>query len=280
MCGKPTDITSLGTNCTCECAENPQTSPHRAQTVPLAVRKIHRPSQRVQAVPVHVRKIMTSPHRAQTVPVGVWKTDSHHHAGHKLYLRMCGKPTDVASLGTNCTCGCAENPKTSPHRAQTVTLAVRKTHRPITKSTNCTCEGAETPGHHPTDGKLYLWMCGKTTDITTQSTNCNSGCAENPQAHHKEYKLYLCMCGNLGHHHKGHKLYLLRCGNSRASLHKHKLYLWIAENSDITTHDTNCTCEGAETPGHHHTEDKLYLWMCGKPTDITTQRIHVDVGAP
>jgi hypothetical protein len=138
------------------------------------------------------------------------KPNTHHHTEYKLYLRTCGKPTDITSPGTNCTCGCAENPQTSPHRAQNVTLAVRKTHRPSQRvqtvplavrkthrpsqwvqtvpvhvrkarditilGTDCTCEGAETPGHHHTEHKLYLWMCGKPTDITTQRTNCTCGC--------------------------------------------------------------------------------------------------------
>jgi len=129
---------------TCGCAEKPQTSPQRAQTVPVAVRKTNRP-----------------PQRAQTVPVDAGKSHRHHLTGHKLYLWMCGKPTDITTQSTNCTCGCAENLQTS-HRTQTVPVAVQKTYR-----------------HHHKGHKLYLWMCGKPTDITTKGTNCTCGCAKN-----------------------------------------------------------------------------------------------------
>jgi len=58
---------------TCACVENPQTSPHRAQTVPVNVRK--------------------SPGitRVQTVPVDVRKTDRHHHKEYTLYMWTCGR---------------------------------------------------------------------------------------------------------------------------------------------------------------------------------------------
>ena len=50
------------------------------------------------------------------------------------------------------------------------------------------------------------------------------------------------------------------------------------KSTAITTQGTNCTCECAETPRHHHTGHELYLWMCGnsQASPHREQTVHVD----
>jgi hypothetical protein len=133
----------------------------------------------------------TSLYRALTVPVDVRKTYRHHLTGHKLYHRIYEKSTDITREGTNCTCGCAENLQTSPHRVQTVPVDVLKTHR-----------------HHLTRHKLYLCMCRKPKTSLHRAQNVPVHVRKIHRHHHTEYKLYLWMCRKLRHYHTGHKLYL------------------------------------------------------------------------
>jgi len=182
---------------TCGCAETPQTSLYRALTVPVDVRKTYR-------------------HHLTGHKLYLWMCGKprHHLTGHKLYLWMCGKPTDITSQGTNCTCGCAENLQTSPHRAQTVPVDVRKTYK-----------------HHLTGYKLYLCTCGKPTDITSQSTNCTCARAENLQTSPDRVQTVpVHVRKTYRHHLTGYKLYLCTCGKP----------------TDITSQGTNCTCARAE----------------------------------
>jgi len=248
MCGKPTDITSQGTNCTCGCAENlditsqgtnctcgcaenPQTSPHRAQTVPVDVRKTYRhhltghklylwmcgkptniTSQGTNCTCARAENLQTSPHKVQTVPVHAQKTYRHHLTGYKLYLCTCGKPTDITSQGTNCTCARAENLQTSPHRVQTVPVHARKTFTHLT-------------GHKP-----YHWIFEKSTDITRQGTNRTTGYSKNPQT---------------------------RQGTNRTTGYS-KTPQTSLDRAQTVPVDVR------KTHRHHLTEYKLYIWTWGR----------------
>jgi hypothetical protein len=141
MYGKPTDITTQGTNCTCARAEKRDI---KAQTVRVHVRKTHR-------------------HHYTEHKLYLWMCGKprHHHTRHKLYLCMCGKPTDITTQGTNCTCGCTENLQASPHRAQTVPVHVRKTQTLLHRAQTVTVDGRKTHIHHHTGQKLNLWTCGR-----------------------------------------------------------------------------------------------------------------------
>jgi hypothetical protein len=94
MCGKPTDITTQSTNCTCACAETPQTSPHRAQTVPRSVYLAYNTSQEGpktqpwnNRVPTQVLKIKGASFHTLTVTSYQSVTGSANHLGTEAFTR-------------------------------------------------------------------------------------------------------------------------------------------------------------------------------------------------